>query len=95
MTNHLGVPDYARDEWEALGAALAALQMPTPCRGARRDDWSADGRGDAAAVAADACLDCPVFQQCGTYAVAAGERHGVWGGMTAGARTTARKGANR
>ncbi|WJR33522.1 WhiB family transcriptional regulator [Mycobacteroides immunogenum] len=28
------------------------------------------------------CQSCPVLRQCGTYAVSAGERHGVWGALT-------------
>ncbi|MEU1514582.1 WhiB family transcriptional regulator [Streptomyces sp. NPDC005811] len=32
------------------------------------------------------CRSCPVMRACGTWAVRHGERHGVWGAMTAGER---------
>jgi hypothetical protein len=28
------------------------------------------------------CQTCPVISQCGEYALAARERHGIWGGMS-------------
>jgi WhiB family transcriptional regulator, redox-sensing transcriptional regulator len=28
------------------------------------------------------CARCPVIGECATYALVAGERHGVWGGLS-------------
>lgn len=78
----LGVPDHARTAWERLHAALDATTAPIPCQGTLRADWDAI-RGPRADRAARHCLDCPVMQDCGQYAVIAGEPDGVWGGMTA------------
>ncbi|MEU1179956.1 WhiB family transcriptional regulator [Streptomyces sp. NPDC005820] len=36
------------------------------------------------------CRRCPVMRACGTWAVRHGERHGVWGAMTAGERRSLR-----
>lgn len=33
-------------------------------------------------MAKEICARCPVFQQCRTYALEAGEAYGVWGGLT-------------
>ena len=32
--------------------------------------------------ALDMCKICPVRQECGEYAIAAYETHGIWGGLT-------------
>lgn len=32
--------------------------------------------------ALEMCKACPVIRECGEYAVAANEVHGIWGGMT-------------
>lgn len=33
-------------------------------------------------VAREVCSRCPVREQCGEFAIEAGEVYGVWGGMT-------------
>lgn len=38
-----------------------------------------DSRGARKAKAV--CARCPVWQECANYAVAANEKHGIWGGM--------------
>lgn len=91
MSALLGVPDHAREEWEELGDALTALGGTAPCQSADAEDWVQDGRSPAARSAADACLDCPAMTACGLYALAAGERTGVWGGMGPAERTRARR----
>jgi WhiB family redox-sensing transcriptional regulator len=42
------------------------------------------------AAAVEACSWCPVRVLCAEYAIAAGERDGVWGGTTPADRRTAR-----
>lgn len=99
MTNLLGVPDHARTEWEALGAALDESGVPAPCQGTDPDRWAGrDAMGAPSShdrAASDACLDCPAMIACAAYALAAGERHGVWGGMSASERRALRKGGAR
>ena len=60
--------------------------------------FSPDGeRGPARQVrearAKAVCARCPVIQECATYAIAAGERHGVWGGLSERDRLDFRLGA--
>lgn len=47
--------------------------------------------------AKEVCRDCPVAEECLHYAIAAGETHGVWGGMTPRERSrwAARQGLTR
>ncbi|NNM44593.1 WhiB family transcriptional regulator [Knoellia koreensis] len=40
--------------------------------------WSSSLEAEAVAV----CRSCPVARECLAYALAAGERDGVWGGFT-------------
>ena len=74
---NLRVPPHAREEWEALAAALCDRRVP--CQ-EEPDRWFAR-TPDADAVAA--CGTCPARAECLAYAMAADERHGVWGGTTA------------
>ena len=37
---------------------------------------------ELAAEAADVCFGCPVRRDCLAHALAIGERHGIWGGLT-------------
>jgi len=57
------------------------------CRGLDPEIFHADGRGDEADRAREAakaiCTSCPVQPDCASYALAAHEPHGVWGGFTA------------
>lgn len=77
----LGVPEHARTEWDALHDVLSGAWTDTPCLGPGRAAWL--GTVAEQADAADRCLDCPAMQECAAYALAAGERDGTWGGMTA------------
>ena len=78
--------------------SLSALPKPMPCTkrsqlfGSCREQDSAlffnpegergptrDRRDDAAKAI---CLGCPVLRDCRAHALAIGEPHGVWGGMS-------------
>jgi len=63
-----------RDDWRDFAS----------CRLEDPDDFFAEGRSSRAQVrAAQAiCHVCPVRQQCGEYAIEAGETWGIWGGMS-------------
>lgn len=37
---------------------------------------------ELAAAAVEACFRCPVRAECLAHALAIGERHGIWGGLT-------------
>ncbi|XBH22991.1 WhiB family transcriptional regulator [Jonesiaceae bacterium BS-20] len=39
-------------------------------------------RGGATTSAKALCAQCPVIEQCLTWAIESGEPHGVWGGMS-------------
>jgi WhiB family redox-sensing transcriptional regulator len=39
------------------------------------------------------CARCPVIRECAAYALTAGERHGVWGGLSEQDRLALRLGA--
>lgn len=38
--------------------------------------------GESSAPARAVCAECPVTEACREYAIGAGERHGVWGGLS-------------
>ena len=74
---------------DALGLEvdLQPWRREAACRGLdpelfypRRTD-SASGRVDREAAKA-VCKPCPVRPECLDHALAAGERHGIWGGLT-------------
>jgi WhiB family transcriptional regulator, redox-sensing transcriptional regulator len=76
------IPPQAQEAWSELADVLAATgpaacaigdpEQWWPIRGASRDKYA-----DAVA----ACRVCPARVACLAYAVAAGERHGIWGGL--------------
>lgn len=55
------------------------LGVEVPCVGPGAGAWTSDDPTDQE-IAAARCFDCPLALQCREYAVAAGERTGVWGG---------------
>ena len=77
----LTVPAGAEAEWARLRAGIAALPVAVPCTGPERPFWHSPDSAEQA-VAARACLECPLLDRCYDYATAAGERWGVWGGTT-------------
>ena len=64
---------------QRLDDALVAANHRTPCREGDDDAWFASEAAERAR-AAQACAPCPVLDACRAYAIAARERHGVWGG---------------
>ena len=65
--------------WHALQRALRAA-APVPCT---TDDPAAWTSGSAVtrAAAARRCHGCPVAAECGRFAEANREHHGVWAGV--------------
>jgi hypothetical protein len=81
------VPAGAEAQWVALQLALG--RVVPPCRVepalwfARRTQREVADQ----AAAVEACSWCPVLVECRAYALAAGERDGVWGGLRPEERT--------
>lgn len=82
------IPDVALVSWRALAAGLDEGTV-TPCQSAP-DAWTA-AEQETRARAALACAGCPLLEQCGDYAAAAGERWGVWAGHDRTTRPQARR----
>lgn len=78
------MPTEAQEEWLRLSSVLDGLDdAEVPCR-AHPQAWWPDGKGlhsDTTAAAVAGCYRCPARAACLGYAVAAGEREGVWGGL--------------
>lgn len=74
------VPAAASAEWARLTDRASACLEVLPCAGHGREYWF--GSRLEQETAARACLECPLMVECGQYADAARERHGVWGGRT-------------
>lgn len=76
-------------------------QSRAACRDADPELFFFEGDEQAPANAAQleqarqVCSRCPVRVQCGEYALAAFEEHGVWGGMTERDRRLARRADQR
>lgn len=69
------------ESWAELAACRdmgpeAFYRVATPGPG------SADRRDEAEVAAKATCARCPVRVECLEYAVANGETHGIWGGLT-------------
>lgn len=80
------IPPAALPHWHELADALATIG-PAPCEGDVLPPdawWSADV--DELDLAVAACRLCPVVPECLAYAIAADERYGLWGGLTAAER---------
>lgn len=72
------IPPSAVAQWRALSAAIDEHGAPV-CASADPEAWWEPARfGDALA----GCRPCPVAAECLSYAEAAGERYGVWGGRS-------------
>ena len=91
--------DRERARRRRLSSHLEDAGIPDPvlwleqaaCLQADPADFYADGDtvvGRAAQTRAVAvCAGCPVRRPCGATALARGERHGIWGGLTASERS--------
>lgn len=62
-------------EWMARGACIG---LPP----AVRDQVFFPGQGESVAPAKRICRDCPVRSECLAYALANGEKFGIWGGKS-------------
>lgn len=86
------IPGGAVLEWLALQRAVVEWGARLECE-REPEAWYA-AKGSAAELAAvEACSWCPVRGLCAAYALAAGERDGVWGGLTPADRRALSAGA--
>lgn len=90
-------PDKQRMQWwfhlvDLLDEAEEATGTIVPCKNAP-DLFFPDISGPHAtgAYARKACIRCPIQDACGTYAIIANERDGIWGGMSEIERKNLRK----
>jgi hypothetical protein len=77
------IPAGALAEWLRLAAELEEADV-VPCRAGDLEAWWPDksqADSDATQEAIAGCWRCPARAACADYAVAAGEREGVWGGL--------------
>ena len=67
-----------------------------PCRDSDPEQWFND-RGEVydARIAKNLCESCPVINACATYAIAAPEHFGIWGGLSPMDRAKIRNSARR
>jgi endonuclease III len=74
------IPPVAMDAWQALADALADHGR-VPCQASDPGIWWPERR-DSPDDALAMCQRCHVRAACPAYALAAGQRRGIWGGMT-------------
>ena len=82
---------------EYLDLAKAINEAPAipPCMQTDPEVFFPAGNGEAwneTRKAKAMCQTCPVIFECATYALAAGEEHGVWGGLSANELRQIRRG---
>ncbi len=83
------IPPAAHNAWLALSELLAAVGT-VPCRTSDPEAWWPERRDlDSPPSLAAVCRRCPSRDSCLTYALAADEREGIWGGMTRAERLQA------
>lgn len=75
------IPLEARTEWLRL-ADILSVSGPAPCEEGDPEAWWPTGKDDPDPMAVRGCQECPARAVCLSYAVAAGERGGIWGGLT-------------
>jgi len=78
----------ASKQHEDLRLAIIDLKTTTSCQKLDPDIWFPE-QGPALPITVEAkrlCSLCPVRVECLGYALAANERHGIWGGLSADAR---------
>lgn len=86
------IPPEALTEWLAL-AQILQESGPAPCETGDAGAWWPDRKAVSSpdtlgAIAGCSC--CPAQDACLAYALAGGEREGVWGGTLPDERRTAR-----
>ena len=74
------VPAHATGEWLQLVDALERLGDSPACADEPERWWSKTPADVSWAQLG--CTVCPVVSWCRAYALAAGEREGVWGGLS-------------
>lgn len=80
--------DSAARLWAALQEAVLLVEQGRPPCAADPERWWPE-RGDAPGLMEQAvagCGPCGVVAECRAYAIAAGERYGVWGGLSPAGR---------
>lgn len=78
----------------ALTVQVGDWVTDAACRGMDPDLFFPDrGEVDSAAKARAVCESCPVIDACRSYAVAANERDGIWGGLSEKQRRRLRRAA--
>ncbi|RKS77589.1 transcription factor WhiB [Motilibacter peucedani] len=82
----------AASAWLALAKALE-VSGPTPCEAADARLWFPEGNGQrlASQAAREACGGCLARAECLAFALAADERHGIWGGLDVDERRELRR----
>lgn len=89
----VAIPPHALAEWRLLARVLAE-SGPAPCETSDAEAWwphQTQLDGPAVRMAVDACGRCAARDACLAYALAAGERGGVWGGLLPAQRRAARR----
>ncbi len=71
------------DEIDKHGWDIPCVSAPDLYFPEKGDAVGNEGRGELALanMAKDACLDCPVMQLCGEFAILHKKQYGIWGGM--------------
>lgn len=69
------------DDLPTASRTAASWRDHAACRGVDPDLFF-PGRGEATAPAKAVCATCPVRAECLNYAMANGEKFGIWGGLS-------------
>jgi hypothetical protein len=77
-------------DWCKLMDAIAASSIQVPCKDLGEVFFDHKQNAGMSWVAKRMCRECPVMSKCAEYAIKH-ESSGVWGGMSAVERRTARK----
>lgn len=83
-----------RDDTAVATAVKLLAQLTSASAGPSRGEWTEQAlcrrvdpevffppKGDAGTQAKQICAQCPVRAECLDYAIAADEKHGIWGGL--------------
>jgi WhiB family redox-sensing transcriptional regulator len=80
-------------EGPRLGVAAPAWQRYANCLGVDPDLFFPE-RGGSTREAKEVCRGCVVREECLEYAIEAGEKFGIWGGLSERERRTLRRRRN-